>query len=225
MDEINVHTLAALPYSYHALEPALERRVVEGHHARHNAELVRARNEAERALARWPSRGAGPEAERLLALKRRYPALASATVLHEIYWGNMHPAGRRRPTGDLKVRLEHEFGSYEGWVDEFVATAMAPEAGWALLVHDPSDHRLRNVVVEGHDRGAVWGAWVLVACDVWEHAYYKQYGSQRGEYARAFLDLLEWETIADAYYRSPYGNARSAAEAAGEHRLAPLPFG
>ncbi len=218
------HPLTPLPYPYHALHPALTRQVVEWHHTRHHAALVQARGETERALAQVAGAGAA-NAGRWAELKRRYPSYAAGVSLHDLYWQGMRAGGPRLPTGDLMARLRRDFGSWEGWVEDFVATAGVPESGWALLVHDPTDHRLRNVAVAQHDGAGVPGARVLVACDVWEHAYYLQYGPQRADYVRAMIDLLHWPHIADRLYRSPFGNAQPRTSGPGEHEAIPLPYG
>jgi Fe-Mn family superoxide dismutase len=39
----------------------------------------------------------------------------------------------------------------------------------------------------------------LMACDVWEHAYYIDYQHRCGEYVGAFWELINWDLIEKRY--------------------------
>ncbi|ELZ42675.1 manganese and iron superoxide dismutase, partial [Halorubrum saccharovorum DSM 1137] len=81
---------------------------------------------------------------------------SSGHILHDLFWQNMSPEGGDEPSGALADRIEEDFGSYEAWKGEFEAAASAA-GGWALLVYDTFSNQLRNVVVDKHDQGAIWG--------------------------------------------------------------------
>jgi Fe-Mn family superoxide dismutase len=110
----------------------------------------------------------------------------------------MDPDGGGEPSGDLADRIEEDFGSYEGWKGEFEAAASAA-GGWALLVYDPVAKQLRNIVVDKHDQGALWGAHPILACDVWEHSYYYDYGPDRGSFIDGFFEVIDWDHVASQY--------------------------
>ncbi len=121
--------------------------------------------------------------------------------LHTLFWNNMSPNGGGEPSGGLRERIEDDFDSYEGWKGEFEAAASAA-GGWALLVYDPVAKQLRNVVVDKHDQGALWGAHPVLALDVWEHSYYYDYGPDRGSFINAFFEVLDWEHATEQYEKS-----------------------
>ena len=110
----------------------------------------------------------------------------------------MDPNGGGEPEGNLRDRIEEDFGSYEGWKGEFEAAASAA-GGWALLVYDPVAKQLRNLVVDKHDQGALWGSHPILALDVWEHSYYYDYGPDRGSFVDAFFDVVDWDNVAQQY--------------------------
>jgi len=118
--------------------------------------------------------------------------------LHTLFWNNMDPNGGGEPEGELAARIEEDFGSYEGWKGEFEAAASAA-GGWALLVYDPVAKQLRNVPVDKHDQGALWGAHPILALDVWEHSYYYDYGPARGDFIDAFFEVVDWDEVAEEY--------------------------
>jgi len=113
----------------------------------------------------------------------------------------MDPNGGGEPSGDLADRIEADFGSYEGWKGEFEAAAGAA-GGWALLVYDPVADQLRNLVVDKHDQGALWGSHPILACDVWEHSYYYDYGPDRGSFIEGFFDVIDWDNVAEQYEKA-----------------------
>lgn len=59
--------------------------------------------------------------------------------------------------------------------------------------------RLINVLVDEHQYGAIWGGVPLVACDVFEHAYYHKDGPGRAKYIDNFLNNLNWGRINDRF--------------------------
>ena len=71
--------------------------------------------------------------------------------------------------------------------------------GWALLVYDSFSNQLRNVVVDKHDQGALWGSHPVLALDVWEHSYYYQYGPDRGDFVDNFFEVVDWSEPESRY--------------------------
>jgi Fe-Mn family superoxide dismutase len=46
----------------------------------------------------------------------------------------------------------------------------------------------------------VQGAWPILGCDVWEHAYYIDYRNRRADYLKAFVDnLVNWEYVSEMF--------------------------
>jgi Fe-Mn family superoxide dismutase len=104
---------------------------------------------------------------------------------------------------EVVAAIEREFGSLDAWKADFKATALAAKlSGWALLVYDQLySGRLLNVLVDEHHYGAIWGGIPLIACDVFEHAYYHKDGPARARYVDNFLAHLHWGRINERYKR------------------------
>ncbi len=184
------YELDELPYDYDALEPHISEQVLRWHHDVHHQGYVNGWNAAEETLA--TNRGNGDHASTGKAL-RSVTHNGSGHILHALFWHCMSPDGGSQATGALADRIEEDFGSYEAWRAEFEAAAKEA-SGWALLVYDSFSNQLRNVVVDKHDQGAVWGAHPILALDVWEHSYYHDYGPDRGDFIEAFFNVVDWET-------------------------------
>ncbi|GAB3687758.1 superoxide dismutase [Salinarchaeum chitinilyticum] len=195
MAERSTPDLPALPYDYDALEPHISEQVVTWHHDTHHQGYVNGLDSAEETLAE--NREAG-EFDGSAAAIRNVTHNGSGHYLHTLFWENMDPNGGGEPEGDLRERIEEDFGSYEGWKGEFEAAASGA-GGWALLVYDPVAKQLRNLVVDKHDQGALWGSHPILALDVWEHSYYHDYGPARGDFVDNFFEVVDWDDVADQY--------------------------
>lgn len=128
-------------------------------------------------------------------LKRREPVAYNGTFLHEFYFENLTAAGKTQPTPSIKQRFADSYGSFDSWVSDFKAAAMSAH-GWALLVYDPLDKKLKtNLVQSEHHVGLFVNTKVILALDVWEHAYAIQYGIKKADYVTAFFENLNWDAV------------------------------
>jgi len=192
------HELPPLPYDYDALEPHISEQVLTWHHDTHHQGYVNGLNAAEGTLAENRESGEyGSTAGALGSVTHN----GSGHYLHTMFWENMSENGGGEPSGELADRIEEDFGSYEGWKGEFKAAASAA-GGWALLVYDPVSKQLRNLAVDKHDQGALWGSHPILALDVWEHSYYYDYGPKRGDFIDAFFEVVDWDEVAENYQKT-----------------------
>jgi len=195
MPEHSEPELPPLPYDYDALEPHISEQVLTWHHDTHHQGYVNGLESAEATLAE--NRESGDHSSTAGALGN-VTHNGCGHYLHTLFWDNMDPNGGGEPEGDLLARIEEDFGSYDGWKAEFEAAASAA-GGWALLVYDPVAKQLRNVAVDKHDQGALWGSHPVLALDVWEHSYYYDYGPARGDFIDAFFEVVDWSEVSDQY--------------------------
>ncbi len=198
MSERSNPALPDLPYDYDALEPHISEQVLEWHHDTHHQGYVNGLDSAEATLAE--NRAAG-DTDGSQAALRSVSHNGSGHYLHTMFWENMSPNGGGEPDGDLRDRMEEDFGSYEAWKQEFKAAAGYSAGGWALLVYDPVAKQLRNLAVQKHNDGALWGSHPILAVDVWEHSYYYDYGPARGDFVDAFFEVVDWENVAENFQK------------------------
>lgn len=125
-------------------------------------------------------------------LKRQETFAVNGMKLHEVYFGQL--MGDGRPKGEIVKMIEEDFGSIEKWKEDMVATGLSAR-GWAILCFDFRDNRLHNYGSDAHNVGAVWGAIPLVVLDVYEHAYFMDYGVNRKDYLAAFFKNLDWDFV------------------------------
>jgi Fe-Mn family superoxide dismutase len=192
------HEVMPLPFKADALR-GISEQVVMWHHGRHYTGYVNARNAIEVALAAMDPRAAGFEAKTFGGLKRQETFNACGQILHENYFTVLGGDGQAMSC-PVTQALARDFGSVEAWQADLTAVANAAGIGWGVTTLDPSSGRLRNFLVELHQNGAVWAGVPLVALDGWEHAFYHDYGPDKGKYLEAFFRNLHWGRI-DGLYR------------------------
>lgn len=123
-------------------------------------------------------------------LKRQETFAVNGMKLHEVYFA--HLGGNGQPGGAMLKIIERDFGSLDAWKEEMVATGLSAR-GWAITAFDFKDDRSHIYGCDAQNVGAVWGAIPLIAMDVYEHAYFIDYGTNRKEYVNAFFKNLDWE--------------------------------
>lgn len=127
-------------------------------------------------------------------LKRQETFAVNGVKLHEVYFA--HLGGDGQPKGELAKMIEKDFGSLENWKLDMIATGIAAR-GWAITAFDYKDRRLHNYGSDAHNVGAVWGCVPLIVLDVYEHAYFMDYGINRKDYIDSFFKNLDWNFAND----------------------------
>jgi len=118
---------------------------------------------------------------------------------HEIYFEHLGGDGGD-PDGAFRALVERDFGSAARWRADLKASGMAGR-GWAWAAFDWDEGRLFNYVGDAQNTFPVWNATPLVALDVYEHAYFLDYQTDRSAYIEAFFRNLDW-TVVNASMRS-----------------------
>lgn len=129
-------------------------------------------------------------------LKRRLGFEFDGMRMHEYYFeGFEHGAKEVDSRGALKDALAGTWGSFDGWLAEFKAVGMTRGIGWAVLYRDSRhEGQLTNAWVGDHELGQLVGLDVLIAMDMWEHAFMVDYTpAEKMQYIDAFFKNLNWE--------------------------------
>jgi Fe-Mn family superoxide dismutase len=122
---------------------------------------------------------------------------------HEIYFEHLGGDGGP-PTGPAAQLIERDFGSADAWRADLKATGMAAR-GWAWTAYDWDEGRLFNYIGDAQNTFPVWNATPIVALDVYEHAYFLDYQTDRAAYIDAFFSNLDWSVVNEwvARYQIP----------------------
>ena len=131
----------------------------------------------------------------LRALKVELSFALGGIKNHEIYFEHLGGGGGD-PGGAIGKLIARDFGSAAAWRADLKATGMAGR-GWAWTAYDWDEGRLFNYVGDAQNAYPIWNATPLVALDVYEHAYFIDYQTDRGSYIDAFFDNLDWDAVND----------------------------
>ncbi|WML35457.1 superoxide dismutase [Clostridium sp. OS1-26] len=128
--------------------------------------------------------------------------------LHQLYFQNM-TGGFNNPTGEIIKLIERDFNSYENFLQYFKNVGLAVR-GWAILAIDPLDNKLHVFGADAHDVGAVWDSYPLLVMDVYEHAYFMDFGTDRSKYIDTFIKNINWRIVNSRLQK--YNMIKSAAD-------------
>jgi len=133
--------------------------------------------------------------------RRRLGFEFSGMRLHEAYFRMLSAApGAPDPAHPLQQAMAAQWGGLETWWKAFADTCTMPGIGWGVLLKDPATGELAHAFLEDHQNGMPVGMQVVLALDVWEHAYATDYRpTGRGKYVEAIRPLLDWRRIEAAY--------------------------
>ena len=119
--------------------------------------------------------------------------------LHEYYFDNLGKTDAPSSDSPLAQKIVKDFGSFDAWKDDFIATGSIRGIGWVVAYTDPKDGRLVNQWINEHDVGHLAGGKPLLIMDVFEHAYITQYGLDRAKYINAFFENINWKKVEERY--------------------------
>ena len=189
-------TLPPLPYAYDALEPAIDKETMTFHHDKHHQAYVDNLNKA----IDGDSSLQGKSLEELFANMSKAPKAVrnngGGHWNHSLFWELLAPADTAgQPSAELAAAIDRDLGGMDKFKEAFNAAGAGQfGSGWAwLIVQDGKlkvtstpnqDNPLMDVADE---KGAV-----VLAADVWEHAYYLKYQNRRAAYLEAFWTVVNW---------------------------------
>lgn len=131
------------------------------------------------------------------SLKTELSFAWNGVINHEIYFSHLGGKGGM-PTGSLADQINTDFGSFENYKKDMKASAMSAR-GWVWTVWHPAESKLINHIGDSQNTYAFWGAHPILALDTYEHAYFSDYGVNRGQYVDAFFANLNWDVVEKSF--------------------------
>lgn len=127
-------------------------------------------------------------------LRRRLGFEFDGMRMHEYYFeqfeGGAKDAGKTSPLKDL---AEARYGDWDTFVAHIKEVAGTRGIGWVVVYFDPADRVIHTAYVGDHELGQFAGLPIVLAIDMWEHAFMVDYvPADKKKYVDAFLENLNW---------------------------------
>ena len=127
-------------------------------------------------------------------LRRRFAFEFDGMRMHEYYFEQFEGgAGKESEDGALMRAAVEKYGSWDSFIAHIKEVAGTRGIGWAVVYYDPAGRTLHTVFVNDHELGQLAGLPIILAVDLWEHAYMVDYTpSEKMTYVDAFLENVNW---------------------------------
>ncbi len=151
-------------------------------------------NAISKKLAEYAKDSEG-NAHALSELIRRKSFEFDGMRLHELYFTQFEGGAKEfNAESNLGKTFETEYHGY--FVEYFKAIGSMRGPGWAILYYDPVGKQLQAGFAGEQHQGHFATLPIILALDVWEHAFLLDYGAQgKGKYIDAFFKNLNWGVI------------------------------
>ncbi len=200
--EVGPYTLAPLPYDYAALERVIDEATMKLHHDKHHQAYV---DNLNKALQTHPE-FLGLTIVELMRKLDTLPADIQKAVRdnggghinHTFFWNILSPT-ESAPSGELEAAIVRDFGSVEDFKTKFQEAGVKQfGSGWVFLVAKGGKLSIASTpnqdsLLQATDQT------VILACDVWEHAYYLKYQNRRPDWLKAWWGVVNWLYAAERF--------------------------
>jgi len=127
------------------------------------------------------------------ALKVNYAFAYGGYINHNVYFGTL--GGNGGPaTGAIATLIDEAYGSFEKWKADLKITGISSR-GWAFVGYDQDEQRIHNYAGDAQDTFPAWNNRLVLALDVYEHAYFLDHQTARAKYIDAWFDNLDWDAV------------------------------
>ena len=188
-------TLPDLPYPKDALQPHMSAETFDYHWGKHHKAYVDKTNGflTEKGL----------EGASLLQVIQKATETGDKPLFnnsaqiwnHSFFWQCLAPQGSTSPSGQLKDRIDSDFGGHEALLEKLAASSANHfGSGWGWLILN--NGKLEITALHDADTPVAHGMTPLLTVDVWEHAYYIDYRNERPRFVKSVLEnIINWDFV------------------------------
>lgn len=191
------------PLTFESLE-GISDKTLAIHHDKLYAGYVKKVEEISSALGELRKSGAATgnaTFSQFRALKDAETFAVNGVYLHEWYFDGLGGDGDAAKAPELSKSLAEKWGTVEEGLKYFSEAGMAAR-GWSVLCWDIKAGKLKHYNSDAHNQGGVWGCVPVIVLDVYEHAYFIDFGSDRKAYIEAFWKNFDWAAAESLYLKA-----------------------
>ena len=130
-------------------------------------------------------------------LRRHFAFEFNGMRMHEYYFEQLEGGALAMDADSaLAEAATEKYGSYENLATHVREVAGSRGIGWVVVYADPRAKTLHTVFVNDHELGVLAGLPIILALDLWEHAYMVDYvPAEKKDYVDAFFANLNWSVV------------------------------
>ena len=188
-------TQPKLPYTPDALAPVISQNTIEYHYGKHEKTYIDNLN----SLIEGSEYQDMSLEDIIVKSDGKIFNNASQAWNHIFYFFQFAPDGLKEPGGELRKKIEEQFGSLDEFKKKFEeAGATLFGSGWVWLSRDNEG---RLFITQGPNAAnpITDGLTPLLTFDVWEHAYYLDYQNRRADALNKLWDIVDWEVVEERF--------------------------
>ncbi len=129
-------------------------------------------------------------------LRRRFAFEFDGMRMHEYYFAQLEGSSCKVQEGSAFANAVKEKYDEKGLEAHIREVAGSRGIGWVVVYYDPMGKTIHTTFVGDHEVGQLAGLPILLALDLWEHAYMVDYvPAEKKNYIDAFFANLNWSVV------------------------------
>ena len=209
----NSFALPQLPYAYNALEPFIDQETMRIHHSKHHKGYVDKLNTLSSTTFNFEisdqakCTGLKLSDSESMIIKNNL----GGHVNHSLFWELLKPnpnADINQPKAKLLETITKQFGGYDLFKKQFSESASKHfGSGWCWLINEHGTLKIATTSNQDNpympkEISGIHSTSVILALDVWEHAYYLKHQNKRNDYIANWWNIINWEKAEALYLNS-----------------------
>ena len=201
-----MYNITKLPYPYSSLEPYIDAKTMLVHYNNHFKTYLKNLNEkvAEQNL---PNQSIESLVRNASFYSDDIRNNGGGYYNHLLFWKMLKPTNlliANEPSGLVEKIIKRDFGTVNAFKKEIIDKAKKTfGSGWVWWIMLPSGETEIVQTANQDNPQMFYNCEILLGIDVWEHAYYLKYQSERLEYVKNIFNVINYDypnSILKRYY-------------------------
>ena len=129
-------------------------------------------------------------------MRRRFAFEFDGMRMHEYYFEQFEGGAAPLSVDSALAKAVAEKYSPQDLIAHIKEVAGSRGSGWVVVYADPVAQTLHTIFVNDHEVGQLAGLPIILALDLWEHAFMVDYvPAEKKNYIEAFFSNLNWSVV------------------------------
>ena len=117
-------------------------------------------------------------------------------ILHRLYFENISAKKPLKLGSQMMELILEAFGSLDAYKNDLNECGLSAR-GWVITAYSLDDNRIHNFTLDAHNQTVPVLVMPLLVLDVYEHAYFIDFGTKRASYIQLFENNINWDVVED----------------------------